>query len=483
MKLYTFHKGLRLDKPEWEMEPGEVPELTNFVFDDEHGLLRKRRGLSRVVSSLVGPDPVRGLARASVGGTNPHTLVVSGGILYRVQDMNPSWEVLRAGLADFTPVRFDVWKDRVFIANGADPLLSWDGQTVVEMTGTRQVEWPPGSGEYVTVKNGPGAGPRFVQQFADRLFAGGTPLFPDTLFYSRLLDPDTWTDPETGIDYLLDVSPGDNQQITGLVRTREQLTIFKSHSTYYLIGYDPEEWVLRRVSDSVGCVAPGSIVEMDGRTIWLSARGVYMDDGVHFYRIGAAIQPFVAKLTSQQQEKAVATTSGWHYILFFPDTPEGPVAFAYHVRFEAWVRWDLGEPIGAVCPKNLPTDTGGWIGGHAKSGIIYHGETGAGDDGKVITARLRLPSIGDAAPEIVTDLRRVAVDAEIAGADQGSVFWSVDGGQPVSRQLSGTPPHVFSTPVGTTGQRFTIGMEISGGGTGSFVRGIAADARAKWRRW
>src|SRR5690606_1495799 len=129
-------------------------------------------------------------------------------------------------------------------------------------------------------------------------------------------------------------SPGDDQRVTGIKRTRQQLTIFKSHSTYYLLGYDPEEWVLRRVSDSVGCVAPDSIVEMDGRTIWLSSRGVYMDDGVHFYRIGAAIQPFVETLSSQQVAKAVATTSGWLYILIFPDTPEGSVAFAYHVRNE-----------------------------------------------------------------------------------------------------------------------------------------------------
>src|SRR5690606_36766731 len=75
LRAYTFHKGLRLDRPEWELEDGELPELTNFTFGDDQGLLRKRRGLYRVVSTAAESNrPVLGVYRASVGGTNPHTL-------------------------------------------------------------------------------------------------------------------------------------------------------------------------------------------------------------------------------------------------------------------------------------------------------------------------------------------------------------------------------------------------------------------------
>lgn len=480
---YNLQRGLRLDIPEWRLEDGQLPELVNFVYGDDH-VLRVRKGLQRVVSSSRGASPVDGLYRASVGSTEPHTIVAIGGSLYRVLDADPSWEPLLSGLFSGAPYRFDAFMDAVYFVNGANHLHKWDGRSVTAVTGTRVETLDPG-GEgvdpvQVEVREGPPPGGRFVQHFADRLFVASFPNEPDTIYYSDLLDPMTWTDRETGIDNMIDVSPGDNQRITGMVRTRDQLTIFKSNSTYYLRGYDPEEWVLQRVADGIGCVAPGSIVEMDGRTIWLSNRGVYIDDGEHFYQIGAAIQPFIEKLRREQQEKAVSTKAGWYYYLFFPDTPEGPVAFVYNVRLEAWTMWRMGVPVGAVAEMRLPTDDPGWVAGDASAGRIYWGERGGTDDGAAITASLRLPEVGTLEPQAVFDLRRMAVDVQVSDDHSGHITALVDGQEHVTRAFSDDGIFVYSVPS-KPGHKIRFRVEMSG--EGSMLRGIAAQIRTKRRVW
>lgn len=489
---YNLQGGLRLDIPEWRLEEGQLPELTNFAYGDDH-VLQVRRGLQRAIESSRGSLPIDGVHRASVAGKEPHTLVVAGGSVYRVLDSDPKWDSVESGMFAGAPYRFDAFMERIYIANGADYLHSWDGDDVGPVTGTRIEVLDPGVEPddddeggvepiEVEIREGPPAGGRFVQHFADRLFVGSFPGEPDTLYYSDLLDPEAWTDRESGLDNMIDVSPGDDQRITGMVRTRDQLTIFKSNSTYYLRGYDPEEWILQRVSDGIGCVAPGSIVEMDGRTLWLSNRGVYIDDGESFFRIGSAIQPFVDKLRRDQQEKAVATKAGWHYYIFFPDTPDGPVAFVYNVRLEAWARWNLAVPIGAVAEAKLPTDDSGWIAGDADRGVIYWGERGGTDDGTPIEASLRLPEIGTMEPQSEFDIRRLAVDGAVPDDDEAFIQVVADGRQFLTRDFSGDGRHVFSMPP-RIGQKIRLSVHMKVREEGARVRGFAADIRTRRRVW
>lgn len=462
MRTYNLHRGLNLASPEWRLDEGELPEFTNFVYKSD-GLPYKRRGLQRIIPNSAGASPVDGVYRAAVGGTNPHTLVACGGSLYRVLDSSPQWDRVASGLFSGGRYRFETFMDKVYIVNGADGLMAWDG---FELT---TVEGPP-------------AGSKFVCYFADRLFVGSSFAGPDTVVYSDLLDPTVWHDIETGITNLIDISPGDDQRITGMVRTRDQLTFFKSNSMYYLFGYDPEEWELVRVADGLGCIAPDSIVEMDARTIWLSDRGIYLDDGRNFQRIGARVQPFLDKLTRAQQEKAVATKAGWHYYLFFPDTPNGCVALVYNVRLDAWAYWELGTSIGAVATKDLPGDEPGWVAGDSSRSLIYWGETGGTDDGAVIESRLRLPTIGLDAPEVYFVLRRIAVDVDKHENDNAILRWTVGDHPTNSRALDGAKPSVFSGRR-EVGKTISVSIEIIGAGEDSVVKGLSAQVLERRRLW
>src|SRR5690606_15871570 len=251
LRWYDFSKGVRYDKPEHLLEEGEVPHINNFILKEDQKLW-VRKGLSRHIPSFFS-SPVKGLYRTSVGSQIPYLLVVAGGTVYKVSDYSPSWNPVLSGLFDANDFYFDTYLDKVFFTNGANYLYVWDGETAVPVT-----EAHPGC--------------QFVQHYADRLFIASSYDNPDTLFYSELFDYQKWEDPETEITNLINVSPGDDERITGIIRTQDHLTIFKTKGIFYLRGYDPEEWILQRVTDDLGCIAPRSIVQMDGRTIWLSNR-------------------------------------------------------------------------------------------------------------------------------------------------------------------------------------------------------------------
>jgi hypothetical protein len=68
------------------------------------------------------------------------------------------------------------------------------------------------------------------------------------------------------------------------------LTIFfKKNETWALVGNDPESWVKYKISDTIGCVAPGTIKNIDlgpetklpnrNIVVWQGTNGVYFSDG------------------------------------------------------------------------------------------------------------------------------------------------------------------------------------------------------------
>lgn len=91
---------------------------------------------------------------------------------------------------------------------------------------------------------------------------------------------------EPGIFYTdqwVDVDPRGGG-ITGIWSYNNNvLVVFKANSTWAITGDDPHPQSgnisVRNISNTVGCIAPESIVEVEGRLVWLSNSGVYYWDG------------------------------------------------------------------------------------------------------------------------------------------------------------------------------------------------------------
>lgn len=121
---------------------------------------------------------------------------------------------------------------------------------------------------------------RYCCTHIDRVFVANSPQYPSAVY---------WTEANSHYKFtatnILQVTPGDGDEITGLCSAFGGLLIFKRYSIHFLSGYGNTTFDRRQIVSGRGCVA--------GQTIAQSPYGVYFmaTDGVYRIDSGFAINP------------------------------------------------------------------------------------------------------------------------------------------------------------------------------------------------
>lgn len=239
-----------------------VSESVNFDFDTI-GSAKLRPGITQLGNTLASSD-IMGLYYFvdSVNAT-PKTqlIVVNAGTAYYLS--GGSYTQIRAGLTQTSKARFSTFLNFAFMVNGTESTAIWDGNT---------------AGSFVTTGNALNAPTgKFIENYRSRMWIAGNTTYPDRLYYSSVPSAVgtpiiTWnTDPTTGL--WIDISPSDGENITGLMRSRNALLVFKPNHLYrvYSIGQtDPDPYF------AVGTSSQESIVE--------TKSGVYFHHSTGFYQ-------------------------------------------------------------------------------------------------------------------------------------------------------------------------------------------------------
>jgi hypothetical protein len=245
------------------------------------------------------------------------------------------------------------------------------------------------------------------------------------------------------------------------------------------------------VSDDLGCIAPRTILDFDGRVFWLSDRGVWIDDGNSFDPISEPVQEILDECTPQQLSTAVGLRVGpWTYRLFLPDHPAGTRWLDYDVRLREWTERTTSRAFAAAASFNVEGDNGRVVAGDTQEGMVYYLEDGGVEtapDGTTspITAVARTKRFGIEQPSVSKELRHVIVHASIEAGDAGTFRWYRDGSSvPAgSRPLQNGRTRI-SIPVDAALHRdVAFEVEIAGSGVGSELIGIEAEIRPRSVRW
>jgi hypothetical protein len=194
---------------------------------------------------------------------------------------------------------------------------------------------------------------------------GGSNVYSDMVWWGGLRNPATWTpslSTQAGNQRLLEV-PG---PIRGIVAYRNSFVVFKDNAVWVgeYVGGPPQGFIFawRVVSSKIGCIAPDSIVELDGKLYWMHSSGFYEFDGQTIRAIGLPV------FQSFQVEGNYATYGGARYsfigtnavgmdktqavvddlegVVWFQtaysisigNTPEYAVLYGYNVRSQKWGR-------------------------------------------------------------------------------------------------------------------------------------------------
>lgn len=117
----------------------------------------------------------------------------------------------------------------------------------------------------------PPSGTKYLSWHKSRMFAATD----QAVYYSKVELPE-YFDPEK----YEPVNPDDGQKIRGIISMYDKLIVLKDRSVYALVGDGPNDWFIEKISSSIGCVAPNSLVVADGNLYWWSVDGPVMWNGI-----------------------------------------------------------------------------------------------------------------------------------------------------------------------------------------------------------
>jgi hypothetical protein len=180
----------------------------------------------------------------------------------------PNWSLLSVTgyIANDTtsPVAMAVGIDRLYFADGALHIFSWDGTNTVDLGGATN-DKPPNA-------------PSILVWHTSRLVAAGMPDQPDAIYFSNFLDGAVWN----RLTQSLRVG-GDGDPIIALIPWMDfNLVVLKRHSIWVVncdpsLSTDPALLVslfpIRQISKNIGCGSQRSVVQFGNDVFFVDDKG------------------------------------------------------------------------------------------------------------------------------------------------------------------------------------------------------------------
>jgi hypothetical protein len=191
-----------------------------------------------------------------------------------------------------------------------------------------------------------------LKVLTNRLAASGIDDVPDGIYFSDLLDGETWN-----INNFIRVGGGEGSPIVAIQPWQEQnLLIFKRQGIY-LANCDPTvstaaNFSVLRIHNTIGCVAKNSVAQL-GQDVWFLSRNGVMSvqkqiatsQNVVAVPMSQAIQDMVERIRWEHVEKSCAITYNNMYLLAVPINDDVPdTILVYHFLTGGWTHFTGWNP-------------------------------------------------------------------------------------------------------------------------------------------
>lgn len=189
---------------------------------------------------------------------------------------------VKSGLSPFFQLRGKVIRDKAWLTNGSDPVMTWDGSTLSELDGSGTTPDVP-KGKYIDYHDERVwmygiDGNLSSLRFSALTDSGGAEITPD--------DEDAW--PE---DNEIQISEGDADVGTGIFLYRGYLYCSKQYSMWRIVGYDEDTYSRVKTRSTTGTRFQESIQLKDNLVQFIGVDGLYVFDGEESKRISDVVDP------------------------------------------------------------------------------------------------------------------------------------------------------------------------------------------------
>lgn len=357
----------------------EASDLNNVVFT-EAGTVTKGPGVTSWGTGLSN-DP-RGLGSFHSQGGTRQVVTVDGGRVKSTTTASSTWTAAAgATLTSNVPITFTSARTNPNSSTGADVLFIWDGTTsgcyYDGTTVTRPGTMPSASfsmffnGLHVAagtstntsrlyiadINQGQATGVSLAfQAGTESWFTFTTPNFNATLTATIPPNPDNPTDVPGAtvagasgvLPQIIDINPGDGDQITGLAKFQNSIIVFKKRSIYQL-AISQTGPVVTQINTYLGAVSHRSIDNVENDVFYLTTLG-WMTLGYQegYYTIirtnelSVRIHPLIATINPANLTNVSAIYQPYWFLC---SVPTGGSSFnnltvVYDKRYDAWSKLD-----------------------------------------------------------------------------------------------------------------------------------------------
>lgn len=308
-----------------QISTGQAKEITNHIISID-GELRSRHGIAS-----LGGDGTVGTAAAIIQAIIFYDRVSTDQLIAITQGTAFEWNgaawvaAFSAALADTTS-KIDLVQltENLFWTHDPAGIRKWNGAAVSTIAGS----------PVATI----------LQVHTNRLVAAGIASIPDAVYFSDILDPDTWDT----VNGQVRIGGGTGVPITALMTWLDTGLLVFTRSTVDLIDANPISSVanmaIKRIHNTVGCVARHSVCQV-GQDIWFLSRtgiqSVQRQLATSDTQITAPIsQPFqdiIQNIRWDHAHKSYAICYNNYYILVIPVNSNDPdTIVVYHYLTGGW---------------------------------------------------------------------------------------------------------------------------------------------------
>lgn len=347
----TNFSGLNIQDDESVIADTELSECVNLDLG-RAGELKKRTGFEAIHNGstlAVGDIRILGLYQTSsvtqLLGYNEST----DGLYYSTDGTTWTFIATLAGIQHAVQ-----YAGVMYIIRTTGNIRSWNGTTLsADIAGS-----PAGT---------------FGVIFKDRLwvFDSSSASLGSRLYFSAAGNLSSW--PSTNF---IDVQTGDGDFLVALGVLQDVLYVFKGRTTWGLfVQGSPENWVLRNLNPSLGCISKYALREVEGFLYFIGADAIYRTDGTTFRELSEPIASALRGRVVNTSTFNLDTLVYWEdkLICFISPTPSVQNVYVYHMSAEGWTQWELESitPWSYVEVYATSPSRGVYMGARDGTGRVY----------------------------------------------------------------------------------------------------------------
>lgn len=253
--------------------------------------------------------------------------------------------------------------------------------------------------------------PKYLEIYNNQLFLAGFTGFPSTFFFSDIGEPEGIF-PENSVE----VRTNDGDIITGIKNYLSSIFISKQRSMHRLTGDNPDNFLLKEISDQYGCLSQRAMCVWESNFWFLDSKGICQWNGSNIEIISEKVEPYFLRMNiTAAINQAVALHAKIYNEVWFSFPIDGAsinnIVIVFDYVAKTWTTYEgLNISSLALVKQTQPFKTP-FFGGYTGS-VHYFGSSLTYDSGAGITCAFETAFIAPEGQTIEKQYRRFYLNVE-----------------------------------------------------------------------